>query len=258
MRLGSVALLLVFAPAAGWAADGDDWMRQASAAEARLDTPEALRCYLAADAATPGHAATLQKIARQYSDLANDQPTTAEKRAYAQHALDYAERAVKLDPDNAVNVLSLAISHAKLAIWSDLRAKIAYSRLVRAEAERAVALDPQYAWAHHVLGCWNYEVADLGSTARLWLRLFYGGLPAASAGQAVQELRRAVELEPGELAHHVELGFAYLSAGNEAEARVQFGAGLSMPCRAKFDLEAQDKARSALARLGPPAAADRS
>jgi len=213
---------------------------------------------LAAAAAAPNDPVILQKVARQYSDLANDQPSVAEKKAYAQQALDYAGQAVKLAPDNAVNVLSLAISHAKLAIWSDLREKVEYSRLVKAEAERAVALDPDYAWAHHVLGCWNYEVANLGGTARLWLRLFYGGLPDASADRAVRELRRAVELEPGELAHHVELGFAYLAAGQEAEARTQFQAGLAMPCRAKFDLESQGKARSALARLGGDAPSERS
>lgn len=256
MRLGALTLLLVLAPVAGRAAAGQDWANRGAAAEAKFDAQEALRCYLAANAAEPNQPVILQKIARQYSDLANDQLSVAEKIAYAQHALDYAGHAVKLAPNNAVNVLSLAISHAKLAIWSDLREKVEYSRLVKAEAERAEALDPDYAWAHHVLGCWNYEVADLSGTARLWLRLFYGGLPDASAVQAVWELRRAVALEPGELAHHVELGFAYLAAGQKAEARTQFQAGLSMPCRAKFDLEAQGKARSALARLGegPPAA----
>jgi tetratricopeptide (TPR) repeat protein len=258
MRLGSFAVLLVVAPALSQAEPTEDWSARAAAAESAENAREALRCYLAADAAAPGNPVILQKIARQYSDLADDQPTNPEKRAYAQHALDYSERAVTLAPDNAVNVLSLAISHGKLAIWSDLRAKVSYSRLVKAEAERAVALDPHYAWAYHVLGCWNYEVAQLGSTARLWLRLFYGGLPDASAAQGVRDLQRSVELDPGELAHRVALGFAYLAAGQEAAARTEFTASLAMRSHAKFDREAQERARSALARLGGAPAGGRS
>ena len=39
--------------------------------------------------------------------------------------------------------------------------------------EKAVALDPDYDWAHHVLGRWHYEVAELGGTKRLVVRLFF-------------------------------------------------------------------------------------
>jgi len=251
LRDSLVALLLVLpltaAPAR--ADDAGPWLRRAAGAERRFDAGEALRCYLAADAAEPGNAVILQKIARQYSDLADDQPTLEQKRRFAGRALEYAQRAVQLAPANAANVLSLAISHAKLALWSDLRTKVADSRLVEAEAERAVQLDPHYAWAHHILGRWNYEVAELSGSARLWVRLFYGGLPPASTAEAVRELQRAVELEPEEPAHRIELGFAYLAAGQPGAARTQFEAGLAMPIRARYDEAAQARARAALAGL---------
>lgn len=230
------------------AADPDSLVRDARVAEMGLDSRLALQLYLQANESKPNDAFILQKIARQYSDLVADQPTPGEKKRYAQTALEFSQRAVALEPKNAVNVLSLAICHGKLALYSDTRAKLEYSRLVREEAEQALALDPGYAWAHHVLGRWHYEVASLGSTSRFFVRLFYGGLPAASVAESIKELHRATELEPDELNHWIELGFAYAAAGQPAQARAQWQRGLAMPTRGKPDESAKQRAREALAR----------
>jgi tetratricopeptide (TPR) repeat protein len=253
MRLQTARLVLILpliaSGASGGAADADTLIRDAVAAEARLDSRRALELLLAADQAKPNDASILQKIARQYSDLILDLNDIEEKKRYARIALEYSLRAVELDPKNPVNVLSLAICHGKLAIYSDVRTKVEYSRLVQEEAAQALALDPNYAWAHHVLGRWNYEVASLGAATRLVVRLVYGGLPAASCAAGIEHLSRAVELEPGQLAHQLELGFAYLAAGEKEKARAQFTKGLAMPSREKQDESAKQRAREALARL---------
>jgi tetratricopeptide (TPR) repeat protein len=224
-----------------------DLLAQARAAEVRLDSVRALELYLQADAAKPDDSYILQKIARQYSDLVLDQSNDGERKRHAQMALDYAQRAVAVDPRDPVNVLSLAVAHGKLAVYSDTKTKLQYSRLVKEEAERALALDPGYAWAHHVLGRWHHEVASLGLTSRWVVRVLYGGLPGASHEQAVAHLQRAVELEPDELAHHLELGFALAAAGRKAEARTSWQHGLQMVSRGKHDESAKHRARAALA-----------
>ena len=238
--LGLVALLP--------AADADRLVQAALAAEMRLDSPAALKLFQQADAARPHDAFILQKIARQYSDLVVDQPDVEGKKRYAQTALDHAQRAVALKPNDPVNVLSLAVCHGKLAVYSDTQAKIRYSRLVKEEAEQALALEPHYAWAHHVLGRWHYEVAALGSTSKFFVRLLYGGLPAASFGQALTHLQRATALEPDELNHWIELGFAHAAAGDRIEAQVNWNRGLAMPSRGKHDESAKQRAREALAK----------
>lgn len=229
--------------------DPTSLVQAAREAEERLDSAKALELFLAANKAKPGNPAILQKIAQQYSDLIVDLADDAEKKRHAQLALGFAERAVALDPKNAVNVLSLAVCHGKLAVYSDTRTKIEYSRLVKEEAERAIALDPDYAWAHHVLGRWHCEVAALSGAKKWFVRAVYGGLPTASIAEGINELRRAVELEPGELAHRLELGFAWLAAGDEVEAQADFSRGLAMPSRRKHDDVAKERARGALAKL---------
>jgi tetratricopeptide (TPR) repeat protein len=237
--------LLVLLPALR-AAEVDAVLREAQAAESQLDTPRALRLFHQADQLQPDNAFILQKIARQYSDLVPEQATVVQKRQLAQTALEYAQRATALDPTDPVNVLSLAVCHGKLAVYSDTRTKIAYSRQVREEAERALQLNPRYAWAHHVLGRWHYEVATLGATSRLFVRLLYGGLPDASLAEAIRHLRLAVELEPDELNHVLELGFAYAASGQPALARSEWQRGLAMPSRGKHDEPAKQRAREAL------------
>lgn len=232
------------------AADADALVRAALAAEAKRDCVAALKLFQEADAARPNDALILQKIARQYSDLVADQPTVADKKRYAQTALAYAQRAVDLNPADAVNVLSLAVCHGKLALYSDTKEKVQYSRLMHEETERALALDPNYAWAHHLLGRWNYEVAGLGTASKFFVRLIYGGLPTASFDEGVKQLQRATELEPGELNHWLELGFAYAAAGQPDLARKHWARGLAMPVRAKPDEAAQQRAREALAKSG--------
>lgn len=230
----------------------DDALRAAQAAERAFDAPRALEHYLAAEKAGPPDAVVLQKIARQYSDLSSEQSTREAQRAYAERALEYARRAVELEPQNAVYALSVAIAYGKLALASDPRGKVRSSRLVREQAERALALDPGYAWAHHILARWHLEVAKLGAASRAVVGLFYGGLPSASIADAVRHLERAVELEPGELQHHLELGVAYATAGQPAKARASFEKGLALPSTARIDEPAKARAREALARLPQP------
>lgn len=250
MRLIAKLLLVATLASTLSAASVDDLLREAQAAEAKLDSSRALELYLQADRIKPDDALILQKIARQYSDLVVDQPTAETKKQYAQTALDYSLRAVALNPRDPVNVLSLAVCHGKLAVYSDTKTKIQYSRLVKEEAERALVIDPNYAWAHHVLGRWHYEVASLGATSRWLVRLLYGGLPEASHEQAITHLRRAVELEPAELNHHLELGFACAAAGKKAEARTSWDHGLALVSRGKHDEPAKQRAREALLQLG--------
>jgi tetratricopeptide (TPR) repeat protein len=238
---GSVSLLSAHAPTV---------LDRARGAEAHCDPAAALPLYLVVLRSQPDNPEILLKVARQYSDLADRRPTAAERQQWVREALGYAERAARLDPHSAVAQLSLAICHGKLAAWSGhAREKIADSRLVQEEAQRALELDPRYAWADDILGQWNCALASLSAPERVFALVFYGGLPPASYEQALAHLRRAVALEPDEPAHRVELGFAYLAVGQRPAAAAEFTRSLALPLRAPSDGEEQARARTALASL---------
>lgn len=227
----------------------DSLLSEAIAAESRLESRRALELLLEAERARPDDAFILRRIARQYSDLTVELPDAEKRKESVERALDYSQRAVALDPANPEGVLSLAVCYGKLALYGSTREKVELSRLVRLKAERALALDSSYSWAHHLLGRWHYEVSELGSMARFVVRLIYGGLPDASTADAIRHLERAVQLAPDQLQHRLELGFAYLAHGETDKARQAFEAGLAMPSREKHDEPAKQRAREALAKL---------
>jgi tetratricopeptide (TPR) repeat protein len=248
MRLGRLLFFFFAGAASALAADVAQLLAEARAAEAKLDSRRALELYLAADQAKPNDPAILQKIARQYSDSTLDTADLVEQKKLCDLALSYAKRAHALAPKNAVNVLSLAICYAKIGFYADNKTKIANSRLVKDYAVAALALDPDYSYAHHVLGQWHHEVASISGTTRFFVRLIYGGLPAASTAEGVQHLRRAVALDPQNPSHHAELGFALRSDGQTGAAQQNFTRALELPPRDKHDLESQARARAALNR----------
>lgn len=227
----------------------DGLVTAAREAQARLDSRRALELLLEAERLRPDDPGILRGIARQYSDLTVELPGTEERREAVERALDYSQRAVDLDPSNPEGVLSLAVCYGKLALYGSTREKVEYSRLVRLKAERALSLDTRSAWAHHLLGRWHCELSELGSVARFVVRVIYGGLPEASTAEAVRHLELAVELEPDQLQHRLELGFAYLAQGETEKARATFTTGLAMPSRDKHDEPAKRRARAALEKL---------
>lgn len=249
MRALPALLLLGFAAPALLAADAGALVSAAQAAEARLDARSALELLLQADAARPNDPAILHRISRQYSDLTFDLTEPAAQLRLCEQALAYAKRAYELAPRDSVHALALAICYAKIGFYSDTRTKIENSRLVKAYAEQALALDPNNDFAHHVLGQWHYEVASVGAAKRFLVKLVYGELPAASTAEGVRHLRRAVELDPKNSAHHAELGLALLAHGERGEAERELTTALALPRGIKYDEDAQRRARRALERL---------
>lgn len=254
MKLGLTTLW--FACLGATLASGDEsaqvdaLIERGLAAEADLYSEAALGYFLQANAIAPDRPFVLQKIARQYSDAIVDLDDPAEQQRYARLALDYAEHAAELDPTDAVNILSMAVARGKLATYSDTRTKIELSRQIKTDAEQALTLDPDYAWAHHVLGRWHREVYALGTFKRWIVRLVYGGLPNASLDQALVHLEQAVALEPEDPNHHLELGLIHLASGRTDAAEQAIECGLTLPSRAKHDELAKVRARDALIEAG--------
>ena len=109
------------------------------------------------------------------------------------------------------------------------------SRLIRQEAETAARLDPKNDYAWHVLGRWNYELANFNPFLKALAQAIYGKLPDASNEKAVEYFSKAIALQPRRVAHHLELGRAYLALGEKQKAREKFNKGLSLTSTEKDD-----------------------
>jgi tetratricopeptide (TPR) repeat protein len=227
----------------------EDLVRQGEAADAQFNPERALQFYLKASSERPKDPQVLLKIAKEYSDSTIAISDPIESRRRIEKALLYAKRAAELDPRSPLALLSQAICYGKLGEFCDTREKIQYARLVKDYADRALAIDPDYAYAHDVLGQWEFEVAALGRTKRFLVTLVFGGLPPASTQESVRHLERAVQLEPNTATHRLALGFAYLANGEPAKARRSFEQVMAMPCREIYDSDCHQQAERAIASL---------
>jgi tetratricopeptide (TPR) repeat protein len=219
------------------------------ALDRRNRNSEALSAYLKADAQKPNDAEILWRLSKQYAQLMMDAKSASEKGRLGQKALDAAQRAVAADPNNAQAHLALAIANGRIALNEPARRKVEMSRLIRQEAETAARLDPKNDNAWHVLGWWNYEIANFNPVLKALAQAIYGKLPDASNEKAADYFIRAIVLQPRRAAHHLELGRAYLALGEKQKARDEFNKGLSLPSTEKDDDDNKQRARATLKQL---------
>ena len=248
MKSWAWAMALVFTSAVA-NADVAELLKQGDAFDAKLDNAHALASYLQAEKLGATDPDTLTHIARQYALLMDDTTSDDQQRRLGEKALEYSKRAVAENPAHAKALLSVAICYGRLIRFQATRTKVEYSRFVKEYADRALKLDPTDSYAWHVLGAWNYELAQMGAFSRAFVKVVYGGMPAASNEEAEALFRKAVQLAPDRVSHHAELGRTLAALGRKNEARLELNKALALPSREKDDTESKRRAMQTLAEL---------
>jgi tetratricopeptide (TPR) repeat protein len=137
----------------------------------------------------------------------------------------------------------------KLALFQGGRQKVELSKEVKAEAEKAVALDPNEDLAYHVLGVWNREMVELNWMLKKFAEVLYGRFPPASMDEALRDLRKASALAPNVVPHQVELGVTLAAARQWEEAKTTLDHALAMPKSWVTDDVYKEQAKQTRARV---------
>ena len=163
----------------------------------------------------------------------------------------YAQRAVRANPAGADGHFALAASLGRAALMVGPEEKVHRAALIRNEALRALAIDPRHDGAYHVLGRWNAEVMRLPGIGRFVARHFLGGrvFDQASWPKAIAYMKRAVELAPGRIYHHLALADFYADTRRPREAEAELRLVDSLPVREAMDTNYRQQAASLRQRL---------
>jgi tetratricopeptide (TPR) repeat protein len=245
----SAALALALASTGAGAESAEELIQKGDVFYANLQAAEALKFYLPAEKLDPNNVRLLVRIAREYRHLMSDATKAAEKRQLGNTAVDYAERAVALAPNDPETQLALAISYGKMLPMEGTKQQIAISPLIKIAADKAIALDPSNDLAWHVLGRWYLALADISIVKRAWARVVYDKLPPATHEDAVRCFEKAMALNPNRLMHYIELGRTYAQMGRDADARKSITRGLAMSDTEKDDPETKNLGRQILKKL---------
>jgi tetratricopeptide (TPR) repeat protein len=245
----SAALALALASTAMGAESAQEFIQQGDVFYAKLQPAEALKFYLPAEKLDSNNVRLLVRIARQYRHLMSDATKTSEKRQLGTTAVNYAQRAVALAPDDPETQLALAISYGKMLPLEETKQQIATSRLIKMAVDKAIALDPTNDLSWQVLGRWYRGVADVSPVKRAFAQIKYGKLPSAKYEDAVHCFEKAIALNPDRLMHYIELGRTYALMDRDADARKFITKGLEMPETEKDDPETKNLGRQTLKKL---------
>ena len=156
IRFAIVALCVsLVTPAFAIAADDDHavaaLLAAGDSAMARLDLSAATKAYTQAHHDDAKSYEAAWKLARAYADSATMSSSAAAQERLCRQAETAARAAVALRPDGAKGHAFLAVALGKLALFEGGKQKVRLSREIEAEADTALALDPNDDLAHHVV-----------------------------------------------------------------------------------------------------------
>ena len=168
------ALSLTLASRGTSAESAEELIRNGDVFYTNLQATEALKFYLPAEKLEPKNVRLLVRIAREYRHQMSDDTKAGEKLELGNTALDYARSGRwHFAPNDPEAHLAMAISYGKLLPFEETRQKIVYSRLIKIEVDKVIAVDPNNDLAWQVLGQWYLALADIGSIkaapSRGWL-----------------------------------------------------------------------------------------
>lgn len=247
--LAAVSLTLALAAPAGartleeLLAEGDQHYAAAQLVPARAS-------YLAAVNEAPDSYAALCRLSHTESELGELQTGDDQRRTWAA-AVEHARAAVKSAPDSAAGHVWLAVALGRQALREGAKTKLALSREIKSETDRALELDPNLGRAWHVLAVWNVKVASLNAFERMAANAVLGGVPkGASFENAERDFLKAIALEPGYVNHRLEYGRLLRDLRRPAEARRELEKALSLPpTSSALDRRYQAEAKELLAKL---------
>ncbi len=221
-------------------------LKHGDAEERQGHTKAALADFRAAEALDAKNVALLLRISKQYSDLVDVTKPPEAAEQLARKALDYAQRAIELDPKVAKAHLSRAISYGKLTEFVGNKTKLEYSKIIKEETTKSIELDPTDDFAWYVLGRWHAGVANVSGMLKILAKVVYGGLPPASNEEAAKCLKKAAEIAPQRIRHRAELARLYKVMGKPDLAAKEWQAILALPAVDSDDEKEKIAAREAL------------
>jgi hypothetical protein len=172
-------------------------------------------------------------------------------KAIFRESVGCARELVATSPEEAQAHYLLSVALGYHLEHQGLRKKLAIAAEVRAEAERALELDPDHAGAHHVLGRLHAGTMRLSGFARLVARKILGAsvLEGASWSCAEFHFEQAMRSEPESPRHAMELGALYIDTDRPEMARVVLSEAVRLAPREPSDSMAAARAQALLEQL---------
>jgi len=189
----------------------------------QFNNQKALEVLLKADKLEANNPEVLWRISRSYVDIAEHMPSSSDEQKDAQLAkyqlaLDYADKAIKADPNASVNYLRRSIAKGRIALFKGVFKVIGLVNDVKKDCEKAIKLgnggNDVQASSHYVLGRSHAKVCEKPYLVRLPLGLGWGDMNTSFA-----EFKKAIELRPNFRMYHLDYAKALIEEEDFKKAK---------------------------------------
>jgi tetratricopeptide (TPR) repeat protein len=218
-----------------------------------FDNQKALDVYLKANSLYPDNWEVLWRISRAYVDIAEHMPTNTSKEQDAQleiyqKAFDFADKSVKLAPNQSITYLRRAIANGRIALFKGVFSVAGVVNTVKADCEKAIELGNGgnyfQALAHYVLGRTHAKTSEKWKPARAVL-----GLGWADIDIAITEYKKAIQLYPDFKMFYLDLAHAYIREDEYAKAKDMLNKTISAPIKDEDDEDRDKEAKKLLSEI---------
>ncbi|KAA3609849.1 MAG: hypothetical protein D8M58_08610 [Calditrichaeota bacterium] len=195
------------------------FISQGDEAYAKFDNKSALESYKKVLTINPENYEANWKTARAYVDIGEDLEDDDERAEYYRNAEQFARNALHNNEEKSNGHLYLGIALGRVALDAGAKQRIKMSKEIKKEADLAIKYNDQNDIAYHVLGRWNRKISNLSWIEKGFADIFLGGVPEdASNEAAISNFKKAIEIKPNYLNHHLELGITYEMMGEDEKA----------------------------------------
>jgi len=211
-----LAIFLIFTSTVVGQESEASFMAQGDEAFASFDNNAALESYKKVLTINPESYEANWKTSRAYVDIGEDLEDDDERASFYKNAEKFARNALHNNEERSNGHLYLSIALGRVALDAGAKQRIKMSKEIKKEADLAVKYNDQNDLAYHVLGRWNRKISNLSWIERGFADIFLGGVPDdASNEAAVENFKKAIEIMPGYINHHLELGITYEMMDND-------------------------------------------
>ena len=240
--------IVIFLATAIFAQDSaDSLIKKGDNAFAGFDNPAALENYKEAVKINPESYDANWKLSRAFVDVGETIEDEDKRADYYKESETYARKAIEINPEGSDGHLYLSIALGRVALDAGAKQRIKMSKEIKKEADLAINYDQNNDIAYHVLGRWNRKIANLSFIEKGFADLFLGGVPEGATNEAaVENFKKAIELNPTYINHYLELGITYEMMDEEKLAIEAFEKCLELDLSSAKDKEHKEIAKEHL------------
>lgn len=218
-----ISAVVLFVSSVSYSQSLEELLKEGDNLVAQFENQKALEVYQKADKLFPNNWEVYWRLSRAYVDIGEHLPDKTDKEkdeqlVYYKKAFDYADKAVKLAPNQSINYVRRAIANGRIALFEGVFSAIGTVKDVKNDCEKAIQLgnggNYVQALAHYVLGRTHLKVCEKPYLVRLPLGLGWG-----DTEKAMQLLETANKLRPNFRMFMLELAKAYIEEDEYDKAK---------------------------------------